>query len=114
MGGMAEVNDMMIVETRDPFAVRDVEWTAGLLAGMRETGRGCTLMLCENGVLAARESALASCLSGLADAGVEILADRFALRERGIPEDRLGPGISGADLDVVIDRLAAGGTVVWR
>ena len=108
------VKDMMIVETRDPFAVRDVEWTAGLLAAMRRAGGRCTLMLCENGVLGARDSACPDFLSSLSLAEVEILADRFALRERGIPEDRLAPGVAGADLDVVIDRLAAGGTVLWR
>jgi hypothetical protein len=108
------VNDMMIVETRDPFAVRDVEWTAGLLAAMRRAGRRCTLVLAENGVLGARNAAGAPFLSGLVDAGVEILADRFALRERGIAEDALAAGIAAADLDVVVDRLAAGGTVVWR
>ena len=108
------VTGMMIVETRDPFAVRDVEWTAGLLAEMRRAGRSGTLMLSENGVLGAREAACAACLSSLVDAGVEIFADRFALRERGISEDALAAGISGADLDVVIDQLAAGGTVLWR
>ena len=112
-GEMAE-KVMMIVETRDPFAVRDVEWTADLLAAMRQAGQSCTLMLAENGVLGARAAAGAPTFSRLVDAGVEILADRFALRERGIGEDALAAGISAADLDVVIDRLAAGGTVLWR
>ena len=108
------MKDMMIVETRDPFAVRDVEWTTGLMAAMRQAGRRCTLMLAENGVFGAREAARSAILSGLVEAGAEILADSFALRERGIPEDALAAGISAADLDVVIDRLAAGATVVWR
>ena len=108
------VNEMMIVETRDPFAMRDVEWTAGLLAAMRQTNRRCTLMLAENGVLGARRAACAPSFTRLAEAGVEILADRFALGERGIAEDSLAAGIGVADLEVVIDRLVAGATVVWR
>ena len=108
------VNAMTIVETRDPFAVRDVEWTAGLLAAMARAGTRCTLMLAENGVLGARAAARTAGLAGLAEAGVEILADRFALRERGIAEDSLAAGIVAADLDVVIDRLVAGDSVLWR
>lgn len=104
---------MMIVETRDPVAVRDVEWSASLLAAMRQSGRPCTLLLAENGVLGARRSACPAFLAGLVGAGVEILADRFALGERGIGEEALAAGIAAADLGVVIDRLAAGGTVVW-
>jgi hypothetical protein len=104
----------MIVETRDAIAVRDVEWSADLLATMRQAGQACTLMLAENGVLGARASASPAFLSNLVGAGVEILADRFALRERGIPEEQIASGISAAELDVVVDRLAAGGTVIWR
>ncbi len=104
----------MIVETRDPIVVRDVEWTAGLLATMRQAGQSCTLMLTENGVLGARASACPVALSHLSREGVEIVADEFALGERGIPEAELAAGISVAGLDVVIDRLVAGSTVVWR
>jgi hypothetical protein len=110
---MAET-ELTVVETRDPFAVRDVEWTAGLLGEFRKAGTPCTLMLAENAVLGARAEASAPGLAGLAAAGVEILADRFALRERGIGEDSLAAGIAAAELDTVVDRLAAGGRVIWR
>ena len=108
------MKDMMIVETRDPMAVRDVEWTAGLLATMRQAGQSCTLMLAENGVLGARDSACPVAFPHLIEAGVEILADRFALDERGIGEAELAAGISAADLDVVVASLAAGDTILWR
>ena len=104
----------MIVETRDPMVLRDVEWTAGLLATMRQAGRSCTLMMTENAVLGARGSACPLALSRLSHEGVEIVADGFALAERGIPEGELAAGISAADLNVVIDRLVAGDTVIWR
>jgi len=105
---------MMIVETRDPVGVRDVEWGALLLAAMARSGRPSTLMLTENGVLGARRGAKAEALHRLIGQGVEILADRFALTERGIGEADLMPGIAGADLAAVIDRLAAGDHVLWR
>ena len=108
------MKDMMVVETRDPLECRDVEWSAAMLSGLSEAGVACTLMLAENGVLAARASARSNLLSGLVEGGVEILADRFALAERGIADSELAAGVAGADLGVVIDRLAAGGAVIWR
>ena len=108
------MKDMVIVETRDPIEVRDVEWSAELLAGTRQAGRASTLILAENGVLGARASAPAPFLRRLVEQGVGILADRFALAERGIDEADLAPGIAGADLGVVVDHLVAGDRVLWR
>ena len=108
------MKDVVIVETRDPIEVRDVEWSAGLLARARQAGCASTLMLAENGVLGARASAPATFLSRLVEQGVAVLADRFALAERGIFEADLTPGIDGVDLGFVVDRLAAGDLVLWR
>ena len=108
------MKNMAIVETRDPVEVRDVEWSADLLARTRRAGGASTLMLAENGVLAARASAPATFLIRLMGQGVDVVADRFALAERGIAEADLAPGISGADLGVVVDWLAAGDHVLWR
>ena len=108
------MKSMMIVETRDPLECRDVAWGAALLSSLSGAGTGCALMLAETGVLAARGSARSSMLSDLAQAGVEILADGFALAERGITEADLRPGVTPVELGVVIDRLAAGTSVIWR
>ncbi len=105
---------MLIVETRDPFETREVQSNADLLVRMRQTGVPCTLMLTENGVLAARSSAKASFLPLLTEAGVEVAADRFALAERGISETEVADGIQCSDLTAVVDGLAAGATVLWR
>ena len=105
---------MMIVETRDPVSIRDVEWGATLLVGMAQAGMPATLMLTENGVLGARHGANAQRVHQLKNQGVEIVADRFALTERGIGEPDLAPGIACADLAAVVDRLAAGDSVIWR
>jgi hypothetical protein len=108
------MKNMVIVETRDPIEVRDVEWSAELLAQVRGAGAASTLMLAANGVLGARASAPAPFLTRLIGQGVDVLADRFALAERGITEADLAPGIAGADLGVVVDWLAAGDHVLWR
>ncbi len=108
------MKDIMVVETRDLIEVRDVEWGAGLLANAQSSGSTTCMMLAENGVFAARKEALASCLRPLIDDGVTVLADRFALRERGIPETDLARGVAPADLSVVVDWLEAGASVLWR
>jgi len=43
---------------------------------------------------------------------VKILADDFALQERGIT--KLAEGVSVGSIDVVVDHLAAGHKVMWH
>ena len=108
------MKDMMIIETRDPVQSRESEWSADLLVQMQQAGIRCTMMLVENGVLGASASAQAAFLPRLIDEGVAVLADRFALAERGILESDAAPGVACADLGAVIDALDAGATVLWR
>ena len=53
-------------------------------------------------------------LLAAARAGVEVLADEFSLRERGIPRDGLVPGVKAAPIEAVIDALVEGRKVVWH
>ena len=50
----------------------------------------------------------------MAASGVEILADDFSLKERGITADRMVPGVKPAPLDVVVDHLADGRKTMWH
>jgi hypothetical protein len=104
----------MIIETRDPHDARDVDWIAELAANLQRNGAQAAVMLAENGVFAARAGAAGSALRTLTDAGCQVFADRHALRERGIRDADLAKGVKGADLDVVIDALEAGVSVMWR
>ena len=104
----------MMIETRDPCDVRDVEWMAELAANLQRGGAAATVMLVENGVFAARGGASSAVIKTLADAGCEVLADRYALRERGIRDADLAKGVKAADLDAVVDALEAGVSVMWR
>lgn len=104
----------LLIESRDPFDAGDVENYYDLAAGLAKDGNTVTLFLVQNGVLPARPSARSKALSALAAAGVQILADEFSLRERGIPAGRLVAGVKPAPLDVVIDQLSEGRKALWH
>jgi intracellular sulfur oxidation DsrE/DsrF family protein len=104
----------LLIESRDPFDSNDARFCCDLAKQLRQQGDAVTVFLVQNGVLPARVGARADALSELAKAGIEILADDYSLRERGIPSDRLAAGVKSAPLDVVIDRLADGCKAIWH
>ena len=104
----------LFIESLDPFDSNDVEHFGDLAAGLARAGSQVTLFLVQNAVLAARRGARSPLLSALLEQRVEVLADEFSLRERGIPESRLTPGVEAAPLDVVIDRLADDWKALWH
>ena len=104
----------LLIESLDPFESHDVEGYWDLAAGLARGGSRVTLFLVQNGVLAARQHPGDEAVQALAAAGVEVLADEFSLRERGIRAGRLVAGVKAAPLDVVLDRLAAGHKALWH
>lgn len=104
----------LLIESRDPFEANDVGYCYDLASSLAKAGNEVTLFLVQNGVLPARPSARSEALSVAADAGVQVLADDFSLRERGIPADRLAKGVKAAALDVVVDQLAEGRKAIWH
>ncbi len=104
----------LLIESRDPFDSNDVANNYGLAAQLVENGHKVTLFLVQNGVLPARPCGQSQALSDLANTGVEVLADDFSLRERGIDAAQLTGGVSAAPLDVVIDHLADGSKAIWH
>ena len=104
----------LLIESRDPYDSNDVRFCCDLAKQLRQQGDQVTVFLVQNGVLPARTGARADGLSELSKVGIEILADEFSLRERGIPSDRLMAGVKPAPLDVVIDRLAGGCKAIWH
>jgi len=102
-----------LIASRDVFESREAEKTCRLAAALRREGNEVTLFLVQNAVLGARDGAAAAVLHEVAGGGVQVLADTFSLRERGIPAARLAAGIQPAELDLVIDHMAAGRKVLW-
>jgi sulfur relay (sulfurtransferase) complex TusBCD TusD component (DsrE family) len=103
----------LLIESRDPFESNDASNFYRLAATLASKRHEVSFFLVQNGVLPARAQAESAVLDELRAAGVEILADDFSLRERGIRVERLAPSITPTDLDAVIDRLAAGATTLW-
>jgi predicted peroxiredoxin len=104
----------LLIESRDPFDSNDVAGFYELASGLVQEGDQVTVFLVQNGVLPARRSTKSKPLSDLAQNGVEVLADDFSLRERGIEPARLVDGVKPSALDTVIDHLADGSKVIWH
>ncbi len=104
----------LLIESRDGFENADVGSYADMAIGLRRAGSDVTVFLVENGVLSARAGARGDALVRLVEAGIEVLADDFALRERGIAPPRLRVGVTAAPLSIVIDRLAEGAKTLWH
>ncbi|MEW5851536.1 MAG: DsrE family protein [Myxococcota bacterium] len=104
----------LVIESRDPLESKDTVWSYELVRGLKAEGHEVTLFLVQNGVFPARRSAASAGLEALAKAGVEVLADDFSLRERGIGAGRLAAGVRSAPLEVVVDQLAEGRKAIWH
>jgi len=104
----------LLIESRDVFeGPTPFLELARTLAQEKREGP-VTLFLVENGVLPTRRCPSSEALSALAKAGVEVLADEFSLKERGIGRERMIPEVKLAALDVVIEHMVAGKKILWH
>ena len=106
----------LLIESRDPFESAGTSHFMELARSLaKEAKEGpVTLFLVENGVLPARRCEASKAFAALAKGGVEILADEFSLRERGIGRECMQPEVKPASLDVVIERMAEGRKALWH
>ncbi len=63
-------------------------------------------------MLAARPAAQTPQLRALIGSGLKVLADDFALKERGIA--KLLEGVQIAPIEIVVDHLEAGHKTLWH
>ena len=104
----------LLIESRDPFESKGFAQRSELASLFVADGSGVTIFLVENGVLAARASAKLRELDKLAKCGVEILADEFALKERGIAVGDIASAVKPSKVDALIARLGAGTKAIWN
>ncbi len=106
------MTEYLLIESRDPFESRDVGYYYELARGLSEAGNQVSVFLIQNAVLAARSSADVPELLALLNTGIKVMADDFALKERGIT--KFLEGIQIALIDVVVDHLEAGHRTLWH
>jgi predicted peroxiredoxin len=104
----------LLIASRDPFEAASTGEFYELAGSLAKAGNAVTLFLVQNGVLPARPGPHSGPLSKAAESGVQVLADEFSLRERGIHRDRLISGVKPASLEVVVDQLAEGRKAIWH
>ena len=104
----------LLIESRDPFEANGVSYFYDLATKLVQEGNTVTLFLVQNGVLPARRGSDATALVELTRSGVEVLADNFSLRERGIGTGNLVANVKAAPLDIVVDQLAEGRKTIWH
>ncbi len=107
------MQEYVFFESRDPFESAEVPLHHELAASLAQEGGRVALFLVQNGVLAARRGVRCQPLARLAETGVEVLADEFSLRERGIAPSTLAAGVRACPIDVALDRLAEGRKALW-
>ena len=106
----------LLIESRDPFECADSKHFFDLAQSLAKDKASApvTLFLVQNGVFPARKCELSPALAALKKSGVEVLADDFSLRERGIKAGNLIPEVKSAALDVVLDQMEQGRKVLWH
>jgi len=104
----------LLIESRDPYDSQDLGFCCDLAKDLAKTGNDVTLFLVQNGVFSARPGNKSAVLSDVTSAGVEVLADDFSLRERGISQSALLDGVKPAPIETVVDQLAEGRKAIWH
>jgi intracellular sulfur oxidation DsrE/DsrF family protein len=104
----------LLIVSEDTCERRDLERVRDLALQLRRLGNPVTIFLVQNAVMAARASARAAHLPEVLTASVEVMADEFSLKERGIGANSLLAGVRCAPLGVVVKRLAGGWKTIWK
>jgi len=105
----------VFIESRDPFESTDTAFVADTASALRAGGRSVTVFLVQNGVLATRAAARGTQVHRLVASGVTVLADDFALRERGIEASELSDGVRSASIETLVDLIVRPDTkTLWH
>jgi sulfur relay (sulfurtransferase) complex TusBCD TusD component (DsrE family) len=109
---MSKKNYLIIV-SEDPFEMPTARRAGELALQLKRRGHDVALYLVQNGVLASRSRANSDALTPAIASAVEVMADDFSMRERGIESNELRPGVVTAPIDTVVNRLATGWSTLW-
>ena len=95
----------LLIESRDPFTSNDTSAYTELAMDLVKQGNDVTLFLVENGVFACRAAIEQNSLASIMGSKVEVLADSFSLRERGIGSSEWLEGVEAVEMDLLVDKI---------
>jgi predicted peroxiredoxin len=107
----------LLIESRDPYEFADADYFYDVAADLSRAGNEVAFFLIQNGVLVSRRGAQGHKLSALQQdgAGIQVLADEFSLRERGIGAGDVASGVQVSGIDTLVDLLVDDGRkAVWH
>jgi sulfur relay (sulfurtransferase) DsrF/TusC family protein len=103
------------IQSQDPFTEVRTHAQYDLAKSLAANGNAVSVLLVQNGVLAARTGARSEQFDSLSTSqGVTILADTFSLRQREITNAQLKSSVQPAEINVVVDALLNGDKVIWN
>jgi sulfur relay (sulfurtransferase) complex TusBCD TusD component (DsrE family) len=107
----------LLIESRDPYEFADTHYFYDLARDLAGRGNEVAFFLVQNGVLVARQRAQPDKVAELRRAAptVRLLADAFALRERGISRQVVAEGVEIAEIDRLVDLMVEDGRrSIWH
>lgn len=106
----------VFIESRSPQESPDVLPNYELLTQLAERGNEVSLFLVQNAVLAARKTIVNNPLDRVLATRVNVMADRFSLKERAISEREKHEAVRSAEIDDLIDLVMSQDNtrVVWH
>src|SRR5262245_57498281 len=108
------MSNYVLIDSRGPLEAADNEFFLGLAESLARAGHSVTLLLTQNGVLAARPSCpAAQQLARLQKLGVTVKADDFAVKERAV--SALADGVKSVGIDAFVTKIMDAPTrVLWH
>jgi sulfur relay (sulfurtransferase) complex TusBCD TusD component (DsrE family) len=107
------VANYLLIASDDPFESHRAERMRALATSLARRGGTVNVFLTQNAVLAARRASKTNSCAALVTECIDVLADDFSLRERGIESQALLPGVKVASMEAVVARLAHGWKAFW-
>lgn len=102
------------IQSQDVFTEARTNAQFNLAKNLAKKGNSVSILLVQNGVVAARKGACSEQMDALLSNSVTVLADNFSLEQREISVSNLKPNIKVSSINVVIDALLNGDKVIWN
>ncbi len=102
------------IQSQDVFTEVRTNAQFNLAKNLAKKGNSVSILLVQNGVIAARKGARSEQMDNLLSNSVTVLADNFSLEQREISVNNLKPNIKVSSINVVIDALLNGDKVIWN